>query len=197
MRLPDDQHRLSAEEVHQRLGAYAERMPDASSIVLGLGQRLIEEVASRTAQIDAKGISVLGWSGAVLVFLLSRGPKIYRSGSVIIMTLGTCAMGLGFIAAFCGAWALQIRRWRGISDETWLPNPVEVTDTEHLRQHYVEEFHQSRNEWDDICLRKVFWLRLGQNCLSFAAFLTILMLIYFLVVLLTATGPTATTLNDL
>jgi hypothetical protein len=178
-----EQHELSTEEVHRRLRAYAERIPKASAIALALGQQLFQEVNDRSAQIDAKGISILGWSGALLAYLLTHAPQIYRSGSIVVGTLGTVALILSFFAAFSGSWAARRRKWRGVSDLTWFPDPANLLDAQHLRQHYVAEFHELQCEWDKACELKARWLGLGQNSLSFAAFATGLMLLYAFIAL--------------
>jgi len=176
-----NRHHLQNDEVHRRLSEYATKIPEASLIIFDLGKQLLEEAINRSNQIDVKGISVLGWSTAVLGFLLLHGRRIYTSGSVVIIVLGTCGMALAFLAAFSGAWSSRRRRWRGISDEIWFPDPALLTDAEHLRQHYIEELHDSRNSWDQGCRRKAFWLGFGQTCLSLAAFLAALMLLYYVV----------------
>jgi Type I restriction modification DNA specificity domain len=178
MQHSDDGYRLSTEEVYRRLEAYFERIPEASSLAFALGQQLLQEVNDRSAQIDAKGISILGWSGALLAYLLIHAPQIYRADSIMVEALGTVALLLAFLAAFSGSWSARTRKWRGVSDKTWFPDPLLVIDLEHLRQHYVAELHESRSTWDRGCQQKAFWLRLGQNCLSFAAFATGLMLLY-------------------
>ena len=175
-----EQHRLSQDEVHQRMGGLA-RIPEASAIALGLGQQLVEEVMNRVGQIDIKGISVLGWSGAILTFLLLHAPKMYQDRFAFVEILGASAMVLAFVAAFSGMWASRVRQWRGVSDETWFPDPQKIIDAEHLRQHYLAELHESRRAWDVICQRKAAWLRIGQSCLVSAAFMAVLILLYELV----------------
>jgi hypothetical protein len=193
----NEQHRLSQNEVHDRLGGLAAKIPEASSIALALGQQLLQEVMDRSSQIDSKGISVLGWSAAVLVFLLVHASKIYRSGSLFLQVLGTIAMALAYFAALSGMLASRKRQFRGISDEIWFPDPEQMVDLEHLRQHYLAELHESRGSWDRICKGKADWLGLGQYCLAFAAFLVVLMLLYGQVELLAGFGPAlASALGD-
>lgn len=172
---------LDSAELHSRLGAFEKKIPQASSLALTFGAQLLEEVMNRSSQIDSKGMSVLGWSSALLAFLLVNAPKIYASGSIFAQVLGSIAMILAFLAAFSGMWASRTREWRGVSDETWFPDPDLMMDGEHIRQHYLAELHELRSTWDSNCRRKVDWLRIGQNCLAAAGFLVLLILLYALV----------------
>jgi hypothetical protein len=194
----DEQHRLTQEEVHERIGVYARkantanvRISETSSIAFLLGQQLLGEVMNRSGQIDSKGLAILGWSGAILVFLLLHVAKIYRSDSVGLKVLVAPAIVLAFISAFSGAWASHVRSFRGVSDETWFPDPINIMDAEHLQQHYIEELHESRTKWDIVCQRKAVWLTTGQNCLSASAYITLLTVVYALMLLLSGVGTSA------
>jgi hypothetical protein len=194
----DEQYRLTQEEVHERLGIYAAkanaantRISETSSVAFLLGQQLLEEVMDRSSQIDSKGLAILGWSGALLVFLLVHAPKIYGSDQVVIEVLATLAIVLAFISAVSGAWTSRKRTFRGISDETWFPDPANIIDAEHLQQHYIEELHESRTKWDIVCQQKAVWLGIGQNCLSAGAYSTLLAICYALVLLLSGAGSFA------
>ncbi len=127
------------QDVHQRLREYEKKkIPEASSIALTLGGHLLTEVMDRSGQIDTKGLNILGWSAALLAFLLVKGPEIFFGGSCVVAALGAVASACAFLAAFAGAWSARIQKWRGISDQIWFPDPAKLVDAEHLRQHYVE-----------------------------------------------------------
>src|SRR5260370_35627054 len=113
----NDQPRLRTTEVRPRRGGFAAKIPAASYMALVLGQQLLQEVMDRSSQIDSKGISVLGWSSAVVVFLLVHATKIYGSGSLLLKALGTNAMALAYFGALSGSFGSRKHKFRGVSDE--------------------------------------------------------------------------------
>ena len=82
--------------------------------LLAFGQMLVEEVQQRVGQIDSKAAMVLGWSTAVLAFLLDR----LRDVSVV------WSLGLSLVGGLCALFvvilayrALRARQgWKYPSD---------------------------------------------------------------------------------
>jgi len=90
--------------------------------LFSFGQLLLDEIQQRTAQLDTKLISLLGWTAAILAFLLvgdaSWLESAYKTGLVttIFMLLATLS-SLG--AVICSFLGVKTTVWQFPSERDW------------------------------------------------------------------------------
>ena len=114
------------------------------------GQLLLDEVQQRTAQLDTKLISLLGWTAAILAFLLvgdaSWLESAYRSpATAILMLLATFCSICAVVCSFLG---VKTAVFRSPSESDWFQTDLfdNVLDLkkQHLRS--MLDAHQSSNQ---------------------------------------------------
>lgn len=90
--------------------------------LFSFGQLLLDEIQQRTAQLDTKLISLLGWTAAILAFLLvgdaSWLESVYKIGlaTTIMMLLATLS-SLG--AVVCSFLGVKTTVWQFPSEKDW------------------------------------------------------------------------------
>ncbi len=129
------------------------------------GERMVDEVLDRTAQIDAKATSLLGWSAGVLAFLTFDSRGSWESWLVGFVT--ATALVLSMIAAMRAGLALKVDDWSISSERDWFRGEL-FADPTKLRVYHVLgmlETHQRHNRQNMI---KGEHARVSQLCLLLA-----------------------------
>lgn len=158
------QHDLSNDEVEDRVYSYEET--GVTDELLTFGQMLIQEVQQRSGQIDSKAAMVLGWSTAVLAFLLDRLP-----GVSVVLSLGLGMLGglCALFAAILAYRALRARQgWKYPSDADWFEKSALVSGDE-LKRFHIRCWHDVRKSQNVLVERKGELLLSSQRLLVLAA----------------------------
>ncbi|HLW71892.1 MAG TPA: hypothetical protein VKS22_14855 [Candidatus Binataceae bacterium] len=132
---------------------------------------LMAEVQQRSSQIDSKAAMILGWSTAVLAFLLNplRGGGVSATLSLgLSVAGGLCAL----FAALQGYRALRARQdWECPSDADWFEKSALINGDE-LKRFHIRCWHGVRKSQNSLAEQKGTLLLSGQRLLlSAAAFL--------------------------
>jgi hypothetical protein len=159
---------LSDAEVEDRIYSYEDM--GVTDELLAFGQVLVEEVQQRGGQIDSKAAMVLGWSTAVLAFLLDRVRDVSVVWSLgISLAGGLCAL----FAAILAYRALRARQgWKYPSDADWFQKSALVSGDE-LKRFHIRCWHEIRKSQNALVEQKGKLLLSSQWLLVIAAaFLT-------------------------
>lgn len=137
---------LSLEEAASRVAAH--NSPSVVNALYDFGKLLFSEGISRTSQLESKATIVVGYSGAILAFLLSHTtpypPTLLGGcGSVVILLAAIAA----FFALLLAFWAGRIHKWRWVGEAVWVPSrlPIERPE-EALTLHYFESLFEAHQE---------------------------------------------------
>ena len=158
------QNDLSDAEVEDRIYSYEDM--GVTDELLAFGQMLVEEVQQRVGQIDSKAAMVLGWSTAVLAFLLDRLRDVSVVWSLgLSLVGGLCAL----FAAILAYRALRARQgWKYPSDADWFQKSALVSGDE-LKRFHIRCWHEIRKSQNALVEQKGKLLLSSQWLLVIAA----------------------------
>ncbi len=130
---------LPTADVARRVGSYM-----SAKIVADLyefGQFLLNEGLSRTSQLESKATVVVGYSGAILAFLLARLPG---AGA---RSLSNWAAIPALLALLVGFLTLRVHTYKWFSDSVWIPERLSHKNPEQqLHLHYFEAIYDINSE---------------------------------------------------
>ncbi len=156
------QNDLSSEEVQELVYSYEEE--GVTDELASFGQMLMAEVQQRSSQIDSKAAMVLGWSTAVLAFLLDPPHSVTLSLGFIVLG-ALCAL----FAAIQAYRALRARyAWECPSDADWFEKSALVNGDE-LKRFHIRCWHGVRKSQNALAEQKGRLLLSSQRLLLFAA----------------------------
>jgi hypothetical protein len=125
---------LTADELTERLRKAddPELLPD----MLAFGDRMLDEQVGRTASIESKATTILGYSTALFGFLLFAlgGKEITPLDRALVSVAALLAFG-ATVSAYL---ALRVRDWEWFTAHTWIPDANLLAGLEHLRRHYIQ-----------------------------------------------------------
>jgi hypothetical protein len=128
----------------------------------GFGQILFGEVQQRSSQLDSKLTSILGWSSAMLAFLvLDLGTHTRGAINVSLIGLAASFAFGGLIAAALG---IRSTRWIIPSEADWFRDGI-LDRPDDLTRYYVLsllETHQDQNRENS---KKSRFLAIAERCL--------------------------------
>jgi hypothetical protein len=154
-------HILPTEEVARRLSSYM--TPTIVNDLYDFGQLLLNEGFSRKSQLESKATVVVGYSGAILAYLLARLP---RSASHSISNWATIPALLALVFGFAAA-RVHLQNW--LSDDIWVPEELSsIHPEEQLRLHYFEALYEVNEEMKRANQRKGNFLFFAQWLLLLA-----------------------------
>lgn len=122
---------LSREEVKALVYSYEK--PEVTNQLFEFGKMLLEEVEDRSRRINSQSVTVLGWSMAIIAFLVS-GINRAPTGISGYFALGSAIAAL--IAMVFSSNALRTRpNWGLPSDKSWIHGSALVQEDELKRYH--------------------------------------------------------------
>lgn len=109
---------------------------------MDFGEKLVKASDERVSALDSKATALVGYSTAILAFLVTR--TIPRENVWIVLLLGL-AGGFAIAACVCAGLALRAaRNWRNMGEATWFPEHAShVASADVLRRWYLRAMHQS------------------------------------------------------
>lgn len=127
------------------------------------GKLLFANNDDRIKTVETKALSILGYSSAILAFLVTRSADLDRSlpGAICIAFVGMCAAS----ACVYGWLALIPRRWKALSETTWFPPPnfrERLDEPDDLKRWYIKAMHQMYQENHRITDKKARLMFKGQ-----------------------------------
>jgi hypothetical protein len=111
------------------------------------GKLLFANNDDRIKTIEAKASSILGYSSAILAFLLTRSADLDRSRptAICVALIAACAVS----ACVCGWLALKSRSWKALGESTWFPPKnfrERLDEPDDLKRWYIKAMHQMYQE---------------------------------------------------
>lgn len=130
------------------------------------GTMMLSEVQDRSARLDSKAGTILGWGTGILAFLfveISKTPEAIK----LYFTFGSGLSALlAVIFAFLG---LRTRgSWKSASDRAWIKETA-LCDADELKRYHIRVIHDIRHWRLRITQRKSSQLFWGEIFLSLAA----------------------------
>ena len=116
----------------------------STDLLMDFGRSLLRANDERITAIDAKATTIVGYSTAILAFLVTRGGSLvgeppWRTFPMLVAAL--CGV---LACAFAGLTLRAARDWQDMGEATWFPDDGQTAgDTERLRRWYLKAMHQS------------------------------------------------------
>jgi hypothetical protein len=118
--------------------------PEMASQVFDFGLAISNETLQGTAQLDAKAISILGFAGALLAFLLAAHDSLQTAGWTrwpygVLLFAAELSAVLAIMRAFL---AIRVRNFSSLSESDWFqPELLRAQNPVRLRRFYARSIH--------------------------------------------------------
>ena len=142
------------------------------SALYDFGLAVSTETLENTAQLDAKGITLLGYSGALLAFLLVSNESLKVQGWLnwpynLVVLISEIAATWSIVRSFL---ALRVQSFRSLSETDWFQKDIlPDNDPISLRRFYTRSLHAVTQAGGRINAEKSEQVRLAQKWLTFGA----------------------------
>jgi hypothetical protein len=160
-------HNLSEDEVYERVLNY--ESSETTEELYRFGTMMVTENLDRTKQLDAKAITLAGYSAAVLAFLVSRLSSPMEPASW--QAIPTVCAGLSaFIGVASSLWALRVRAFHWFSKNQWFENEFHVLENaDRLKRAHLLAMHRTNQQMGLSNERKANCVIASQFALAIAA----------------------------
>ncbi len=159
---------LPGAEVDELLAKYSSE--EVTKELFDFGQMLLAADDERVGLIDSKATTLVGYSSAILAFLLIRGTGWTHSWPelIAIAIVGVIA-GLACLSAGIALWGAQ--NWRQLSEVTWFPREQVLAGSDPLKRFYISAMHQVLQDNHRIANRKADQMIIAQVLVALAGVL--------------------------
>jgi hypothetical protein len=159
---------LSTLEVRTAIYSYQETA--VTDQLYAFGSILLAEIQDRTKEIDGKAVMVLGWSLAVLAFLLTQTNNL---GGIVATVFAAISATLALAAAVCAYMArATLSVWAWPSDKVWFQAKVlqlQLGAADELKRFHIRSMHATRQAQLALTERKGKWLSRSETPLVLSA----------------------------
>ncbi len=138
---------LPESEAIELLGSYPKEKHEITAELAVFGKMLMDMTNQRAASLDAKATSIVGYSIALLAFLVANAKDWTSHLSAGEKLLALPASLSIFVAIVAGGWAMRAQRWAWFSAKDWIRREI-LVDVETQRRYYLsvaQKVHR-RNE---------------------------------------------------
>ena len=154
--------------IEQRL---AEADPRVIESLQEFGALMLEELRDRTYGLESKAMGTLGWSAALLVFLLfpfggGTGGPLTTLPKVVRLTAATAAT-TAIVFAYL---ALRLTKWAWPGEHDWFREDL-LSDPGALRRHHLQAMLATYRDNRRRNQQKVRRAKIAELCLVIAAIL--------------------------
>jgi hypothetical protein len=161
--------RRSPEDVDALVLGYQSQ--ETTKVLFDFVRALLKANDDRTAAVDSKATMLIGYSTAILAFLLTRGPGLVgEPWWLVFLRLMT---GI-FAAVACVSAGMAIRsarNWQNMGEATWFPVDREtIGDPDKLGRWYVRAMHESLRHNHEITNKKAGEMICAQLAVAGAGF---------------------------
>ncbi len=158
---------LSEQEVDDLIDQYTSE--GVTDELYKFGAMLLSENESRAASIDSKATTVVGYSGAILAFLILQAP-IWAKATVWELAGISIAAFVAACACVCAFSALRgARDWAWFSEKQWFSKSAALKGADPLKRYYLKCMHGIKQANHRIANQKADSLIKAQMLLAVAA----------------------------
>lgn len=172
-RPPQSVQTIERTELWERLKACSDK--DVLDGLHEFGQMLVAEAQARTALLDSKATSLLGWNAAASAVFFAALPRVEAvTGARWLLVAGAILSAVGAVFAFV---ALRVQEFQVPSQLDWF-DEKSMTDAARLRRAQVWHLRNWHTADSETIIRKAYLTKLGQWPLVVASVLLVLALIW-------------------
>jgi hypothetical protein len=160
-------HELSASSVDALIDGVSS--DGVTNDLFAFGKLLLAATDERAAAIDSKSTALVGYSAAILAFLVTRLPEVrgLPPGQVVTLALAGIAAALA-----CSSAAVVLRgakNWQGLSETTWFPQADTLASSDKLKRFWLKAMHEMHQSNYRIANRKASQMIAAQLFTALAA----------------------------
>jgi hypothetical protein len=154
-------------------GAASEQVTDE---LYKLGEMLLSEIQERVSGLDSKATTIIGFSGAILAFLVHQSAQPATVSTLELVGIILVALLAGTASAFAFLALKGARNWKWFSERNWFPAPEAKAGTDQLKRYYVRAMHRVERANNRIANKKADNVVKAQVLLALAAIVLALIL---------------------
>ena len=182
-----NRRRVDVDEVQRALEE--NESPELYAQLEEFGRLLITDSQAHTSAIESKGLSVLGWTSALLALAFSKDLALSVAASWPLLMMTGLGVVSAFVALASAARCVKPERWSVPSQQDWMRTDL-FHDLPLLRRYQILSLLEN---YDTHCRRfdpKARALEIAQPALVIAA--TLLGVVLIVSVFVAATNPVGT-----
>lgn len=164
---------LPGAEVDELLAKYS--AGDVTKELFDFGRMLLTANDERVGFIDSKATTLVGYSSAILAFLLMRGVGWMHS-SLELVAIAIIAVIAGLACFFAGMALRGAQNWSELGERTWFPQEQVLAGSDPLKRFYISAMHQVLQDNHRIANRKADQMILAQVLVALAGVLLAIVL---------------------
>jgi uncharacterized protein (DUF983 family) len=124
---------------------------------------------SRTAAIDSKATTIVGYSGAILAFLILQLPTWTKATAWELIGISLAALAAAVACVYAFSALRGARDWEWFSERQWFPKNATLQGAVQLKRHYLKCMHGIKQSNHRITNQKADSLIAAQLLVSLAA----------------------------
>ena len=169
---------VSAKDAETWLNALSEQQrDDAIAELTQFGTLLLGEMTSRSAALDSKATSILGFSAVPLGALLVGTPEWIDTTSWGVVLLALIGIGSAITSAGCAIQSLRTRDWHWPSQPDWIRQDL-LDKLPTLRHFHLLSMLETYQTHELLNATKAAWLVRAQQTLLLATVIVAGMAVY-------------------
>jgi hypothetical protein len=141
-----------------------------------LGEMLLSEIQERVSGLDSKATTIIGFSGAILAFLIHQSAQSIATSTLELIGTILVALLAGVASTFAFLALKGARNWKWFSERNWFPAPETKAGTDQLKRYYVRAMHRVEQANNRIANDKADNVVRAQVFLALAAIILALIL---------------------
>jgi hypothetical protein len=143
--------------------------PDVTDQLCAFGRMLLDETLSRNNQLESKATAVIGFSGAILAFLVTQARSWLVDLSPFEQIIMGCVVASAFAATVAAFLALLISRFAWFSDAQWFQTEGGVLeDADRLKRFHLLAIHSINRKFETANDLKAGRVAFAQRMLALA-----------------------------
>lgn len=135
-------HELPEEEVDDLLTQCTS--PEAIDELYKFGRELLAENETRTAALDTKATTVVGFGGAILAFLILQTPQWAASTTWELFGISAAAICAAVACVYSFSALRGARDWAAVSERNWFPKQEVLKGPDDLKRAWIRVLHTIR-----------------------------------------------------
>jgi hypothetical protein len=159
---------LTNQRVRELMDTYGLDDPQTTDVLRTMGELLVRENAERTAFLDGKATSLIGFVGVMLALMVGQVAKWTTEMGAPERTLLLGAAISLLVAVMCAFRIVYAGVWRWVSDVDWFREEF-LGKPESLRRYHIVVLHHVNEDHSRINSIKGLWLARAQVAFAFGS----------------------------